>query len=157
MTTTQWLFEYHILQEKEKQESELTVATIKTCRKVLANLLGLDLMQDDDEDVYMPLIMMVARREVIESILEKFEKDKLTSEALDDDNFEQLSNAMANDELGDMEPIMPDLEKIEKADLERKMRAVGIKFVDKLPDVPHITLNKKKEKPKASIKFKDND
>jgi len=166
MTTTQWLFEYYALQKKGKEDIDLVIETLKAARKMLVNVLGLDLLNDVDgknDEAFMPLVMMAGRRGVVESILDKIKKNEELSTAINDENFDAVSKAMA---VGDMEPIIslptPDeLVEINKREREKELRSLGIKLVDTIPDGPHININQKQpsidyQKKPIKMRFDDN-
>jgi hypothetical protein len=150
MTTTQWLFEYHSLQEKEKQDTENLIETLKVSKKMLVNLLGLNLLKEpgdtEDDETFTPLSMLTGRREIVETILNNMDKDKQIQQALDDQHFDELSTAFANDDIGDMEPVVFNEEEIKQKleiakqeEREQELRAAGVKIVDSAPsNIPHI-------------------
>lgn len=111
MTSTQWLFEYFSLKEKERDEFELVESTFKAFRRMLVGLLGLDLLKNKDEieenkESFIPMSLLAGRREVVETILKQW-KDEETTEYIEDEEFEKMSQAIARgDDLGDMSPII---------------------------------------------------
>lgn len=173
MTTTQWMFEYYSLRKKEKEDVDLVVDVMKSFRKMLVNVLGLDLMKDSgnkDENTFMPLSLMVGRREVVDSIIDKIKKEEQIAAALNDKDFDSLSKNMAED-TGDMEPIITipseaDIIEMNKKERERQLKTLNIKLVDSIPDAPHINTNQKQssidynkteEPSKKSIKMRFDD
>jgi hypothetical protein len=155
MTYAQWLWEYEALKQKEKEEVETSLELMKLFRITIIKLLGLDLLaekdeaDEDDEDagpVYVPLALMVSRREVVDVIMKKMEADSAIQKSLADDAFEAMSAAMARGELiGDMEPVISEPAAQEDTVREllyrEELAAVGVKIVENTANVPHIQLN----------------
>lgn len=114
MSTAQWLFEYLALREKEREDFELVQLFFKTFRKMLISVLGLNLLNKEDDESntedneyesFIPLSLMTGRREIIETILKRFE-DEVDAGFQEDEDFERVSAAMAKGEdLGDMAPM----------------------------------------------------
>jgi len=154
MTYAQWLWEYEALKQKEKDDVETSLELMKLFRITLIKLLGLDLLADktevdeDNEDmgpVYVPLAIMVSRREVVDVIMKKMDAESAIQKSLADDDFEKMSAAMARGELGDMEPVVSESTAQEDTvkDLlyREELAAVGVKIVENTPNIPHIQLN----------------
>lgn len=153
MTDAQWLFEYIILREKEKEELELISNLSKGLKNMLVNILGLNLMntEKDDSDVFIPMSIMVARREVVEKIVEELDKKEVVASAAEDENFEKISKAIANgDDLGDMSPMFDiDSETNAKLDTwltpsrEQELLSLGVKLVDTPinKNIVHVDIN----------------
>jgi len=155
MTYAQWLWEYEALKQKEKEEVETSLELMKLFRITIIKLLGLDLLADQtekdeaDEDsgpVYVPLALMVSRREVVDVIMKKMEADSAIQKSLADDAFEAMSAAMARGEsMGDMEPVISESAAQEDTVREllyrEELAAVGVKIVENTTSVPHIQLN----------------
>ncbi len=168
MNDSQWLWEYFALKEKEKQQTDTTIEIVSMARRILISLLGLDLMKSDPvpgeekvetekSDSFMPLSLMTGRREVVEMIVKSFDQQEKIKKALEDENFEQISQSMAAGNTTDMDPILEqiDTNAILKKDFEEQMRRVGVKIVDQTHDVPHVDV-KFKNKAGLKIKFDDN-
>lgn len=159
MTQAQWLFEYVSLKDKEKEDFEFVQMSFKALKRMLVNLLGLNLMNSKEdtekmtetelENVFVPLAVMAGRREVVEHILKKF-KDEEQPEIKPDDEFEKLSQAIARgDDLGDMAPIIDIDEKTDEKlksyfnpGKEAQYQRLGIKIIEnQTRSVPTIKLN----------------
>jgi hypothetical protein len=117
MTQAQWFWEYLALREKEKEQHKLTVETItdtlKALKIMLVSILGLNLIPgvkkegEEDKDFIIPLSLIAGRRDAVELIFKKMNEEEEINKALEDEEFERLSQAMAKDEdLGDMEPLI---------------------------------------------------
>ena len=155
MTEVQWLWEYDSLMRKDEEDKDTIVDSIRAFKRVLINILGLNLMNDDTaidpdarEDNFMPLAMFVGRPDIIEAIIENANKQEQISKAIADDEFENLSAAFAEDtidDIGDMEPIfnIPDSVDVLKLQQEQDLRDSGVKIVDSMPSrkMPHISLD----------------
>lgn len=159
MTKAQWLFEYLALREKERDTNDLVVQSLKALRHVLISVLGLNLMADEktvkDEDgeeieTFIPLSILTGRREVVEHMLESIQQEDATSDALEDDDFEKMSSAIAKGEdLGDMAPLFEIDESLEKKlnvwftpDRESELRGLGVKITEtNTDDVNHVELD----------------
>jgi hypothetical protein len=121
MTSAQWLFEYMAMREKEKEHSDLISQTVRAIRYVLISVLGLNLLKkpkeegeegaeeteaDEVDESFIPMSLLAGRREVIEHILENMMQEEVIQGALEDDDFEKMSAAIAKGEdLGDMAPL----------------------------------------------------
>lgn len=158
MTVAQWIWEYEALMEREKEESKKIIEYAKLFKSMMIGLLGLDLLLDekDGEDksgLFIPYALIGGRREIAQMILEKMDKDTQAQKAIEDEEFEKLSSAIAaGDDLGDMEPIM-DLSNIDaaikkqnEADRLIALRRAGVKITDKpiAKNTPHITFDKER-------------
>lgn len=159
MTTAQWLFEYYALIEKEKTNTDQTIEILKTLRKVLIEVLGLDLLSNEDNpESIVPFSMLAGRREIIDSIIEKIESKKRIDDALNDDAFEAMSRAMASGDIGDMDPILEpvDMKELKIKNIQKELSNIGVEIVDTpLPITSHV--NAKKDPNKTlKITFDDN-
>jgi hypothetical protein len=155
MTYAQWLWEYEALKQKEKEEVETSLELMKLFRITIIKLLGLDLLADQNEKdetdddlgpVYVPLALMVSRREVVDVIMKKMEADSAIQKSLADDAFEAMSAAMARGELvGDMEPVISETaaqeDTVKELLYREELASVGVKMVESTANVPHIQLN----------------
>jgi len=103
MNDTQWLFEYQGLLKKEQRETERAVQIMKQSRRVLAHLLGLDLVQQagvpPEEQPIVPLSLMCGRPEVLEKVLEEAQVEAGAQAALQDDEYERWSAMMAGEDM----------------------------------------------------------
>jgi len=146
MTRAQWLWEYYALQKKDEERTDIIVDTVKALEQMLIQIFGLNILKDKEEDSYIPMSMLVGRREIVEAMLDKISKDSVAKDAIDDDQFEAMSAAFASgemeDDLGDMDPIIE--EKIEEATEQSRqayLRSLGVNIVDKIPEGHHISLD----------------
>lgn len=145
MTDAQWLFEYMLLRErernKEKETYELINQSLKAIKQLLINILGLNLVpgdKDDEKERIIPLSLMTARREILELMLEHFNQEEQIDTIMKDDEFEALSQAIANGEdLGDMSPLFEVDEKLDQQlnewftpHRETELHRLGVKIVD---------------------------
>lgn len=164
MNQAQWLWEYHALREREKESfsyvGDLTAEILKAVRLTLIQLLGLNLLQTDadlDEDkkkaledgkLFTPLSLLVANEEVLRMIVEKHQDDSAVAAAIGDEEFEELSAAIARgDDLGDMEPIVEGTAEEEKflaqwftPEKEYELKTLGINITDK-PSKPAVHIS----------------
>ncbi len=166
MNQAQWLWEYHALREREKESfsyvGDLTAEVLKAIRLTMIQILGLNLLQTDtdlDEEkkkaieegkLFTPLALLVANEEVLRMIIEKHQDDSAVAAAIGDEEFEELSAAIARgDDLGDMEPIIEGTEEEEQLvgqwftpQRELELEALGIKITDKpLKPASHISVD----------------
>lgn len=156
----------------EKEKIELTSELFGAFRQLLIKLLGLDLVKyvwsdedEPDENAYIPLSLLTARREVIEHFLKGMEEKDNIENALNDERFEKLSQAIANDtvdDMADMEPVVDighidDILAWDGPVRQKELKMLGIKIVD------HETKNDKDETKKVRsskkpvITFDEND
>lgn len=164
MTSAQWLFEYMSLREKEKEDNELIIQVMKALRQVLVSVLGLDLLSkikrskagdeeiEDDDDAFIPMSLLAGRREVIEHLIEEMQREEVSKEAIDDDEFEKMSQAIASGEdLGDMSPLFEVDEALNEKltewftpGREQELRALGVKIVEDRVggDIAHVDIDK---------------
>jgi hypothetical protein len=161
MTDAQWLWEYEALREKERDQIDNVMEVFKLARRGLVKILGLDLIQqlwneesetgDYDEDAFIPMSLLVSRREIIEHFMKEMENKKGIKQAMEDDDFEKLSQAMASGEINDvadMEPVISN-EQINAALAwngplnQKQLEILGIKVIDKedLGDTAHISFD----------------
>jgi hypothetical protein len=146
MTYAQWLWEYEAARKKEEEDINNTMEVLKLLKITLIRLLGLDLLVDKlDEEVpgtsYTPMSLMVSRREVVDTIFKKLEEEAVIQKTMNNDEFEQLSAAIARGEnVGDMDPIVSDIQQDTVKELLRKeeLEAIGIKVVDEPISASHI-------------------
>jgi len=142
MTKAQWLWEYQALQKKEEERTNFAIDSLKAIEKMLVQLLGLDLLKEKDEDTIIPLSMLTGRREVVETMIEKIKQTSDAQQALDDEQFDAVSEAFARgeivDDVGDMDPI---IEKSMEVDRQKQLKLLGVKMVDGSPNAPHFSLN----------------
>lgn len=143
MTSTQWVFEYHALHDKE--EMYMDVFT-KLMRGVLINVLGLnslkpeteagdpkkwDDMTAEEKDQFLPLIAWCGRTEMLKSLQEQLQKTKINEEVPRDDKEYERTVAAIDAAGGDMEAIIPEFPMAAKIAQDKK--ALGIKDLDDLP------------------------
>ena len=161
MTRTQWLWEFEALKQKEELEQKKTETLIKVFKAIMIKLLGLDVMSDKlanlDKDIekqldnYIPLSLLAGRREIVNTVMDKMQKEEDAIKALDDKNFEQMSAAIA---MGDMEPILDEVQTIspeKMLELRREeLERAGVKLVTESKPAPHISLP---DRPKTKIIF----
>jgi len=147
MTRAQWLWEFQAIQKKEEDDANVVIESLKAIEKMLVHLLGLNLLQDDDDEneSIIPLSLFTGRREIIEAIMEKIGKDVVAKEAISDDQFNDLSAAFARGEvedLGDMDPIIEEqIAEVAEQDRQKHLASIGVKVVDEIPDAPHFKLD----------------
>ena len=153
MTDAQWLMEYYSLQQKEKNEYTMLEDGLKALRSLLVNVLGLNLLNDlsdvdANEEMFIPMSVLVGRREVAETILKKVDEDINIDKVMSDDSFEEMSKALANgtiDDIGDMDPIFDidesKIEEMQKEEREKELAMLGVKIVEHTPVVPHISFD----------------
>lgn len=162
MTATQWIWEYEGLIEKENRDRDQLIEVLKTSRKILVQLLGLDLLVDQDvlekdQDAFIPYMIMAGRREVAKAILDKLDEEKTSKQAIEDEEFEKLSSAIARGEnLGDMEPILdPTIpEEVTKKIHEDELKRAGVKITDHESKAIHIKFDRESmlQRSRATIK-----
>lgn len=103
MNRTQWLFEYHGLLEKEKRNAEHTKSVFSAARRILATMLGTDLVKlagvPDDEQPVTPLSILCGRPEVLSRVMEEREVEAAAEAALQDDEYERWSAMMAGEDM----------------------------------------------------------
>ena len=152
MTEAQWLLEYHALAKRDEEEAKRTVEIFKGLERLLVQIFGLDLLKDNleeeegtDRPSYLPLSMLLGRREVVEAMIEKIKANQVAQQAITDDEFEAMSAAFASgeiDDIGDMDPIIEEkIEEISEIDRKNYLESLGVKLVDKIPDAPHLKLD----------------
>jgi hypothetical protein len=163
MTGAQWLWEYEALSQKEQEETERNVTVFKIIKQHVVGLLGLNLMFDEetlekDPDLFMPWVMMGGRREIVQALTEKFNAAQ-NKDAIDDPEFEKLSSAIANGDVGDMDPILNvsglDMEKIKQQVRMEDLQKAGVRLVTNIPNMPHITIDKEEMFRKARANMVD--
>lgn len=146
MTDAQWLLEYMLLREKEREKekevAELVTQSLNALKRLLVNLLGLNVLPpkegEENAEKIIPLSLMTARREVLGYVLEQMDVDQQVEAALDDDEFEAMSQAIAKGEdLGDMTPLFEVDEQLDEQlnewftpGREQELRRLGVKIVD---------------------------
>jgi len=163
MTSAQWLFEYESLRERESEQTELVIQTLKSLKHILVSVLGLNLMngvikkkdqgeeqEDKLDEVFVPLSLLAGRREVVELMLEKMQSDEVAHDAINDEEFEKMSAAIAKGEdLGDMSPMFDVDEKLNETLTtwftpvrENELQRLGIKiFEEKESEVGHVKVD----------------
>ena len=155
MTRAQWLFEYESLREKELFDAKQTVETLELFKTLLIHILGLNLLRDEDDEnspEFTPLSLISGRREIIQMILDKLEGKQSIKQAVEDPEFEKMSQAIAS---GDMEPIMdPDIDgmlhNMNQQYKEEQLKAAGVKITTgKKVAGPHISFDADKMKERA--------
>lgn len=151
------------LREKESEQVELTVQTLKALKKLLVHVLGLNLLnekkenpdgtgikEENEDEFFVPLSLLAGRREVIETILEKMQNEEVSNSAIDDDEFERMSAAIAKGEdLGDMSPLFEVDEDLNETLTqwftpirEGELQKLGIKITeDKENTVSHVNVD----------------
>ena len=166
MTKAQWLWEYYSLREKEEEAVKTEVEKFKAFKIMTIKLFGLDLLnkkieEDDPEELkeaiesgnyFTPLAILLGREAIVAHILKKNTEEKDIEEAMEDDEFEKLSAAVASGEdLGDMDPIIndpgPKLEWFNSGRVE-ELKSLGVKLVSNTKDVPHHSIDVKEIKDK---------
>lgn len=135
MTTAQWLFEFHALQEKEKTSAAFTVEVYKesvtALRKLMIALLGLDVF---GEKKIMPLALLAGNPKLLSKWYEDAQADEAIEAAANDTDFDQLSAQLAKGDIGDLDPtLFGDLSNISKDytqtdDYKDALTALGIKI-----------------------------
>jgi hypothetical protein len=171
MTDAQWLMEFEALQEMEKERVELFSEFFGIFKKMLIRLLGLDLPQymwsedESDKESFIPLSLMTARREIIEHFLKGMEEKEKIDQALEDDEFEKISKAMASgdiEDIADMEPVVS-MKQIDEAlkwngpVRQKELKMLGIKIIDDLGEDENKEDTELKIKKKASVVFDKDD
>jgi hypothetical protein len=160
MTSAQWLFEYMSLREKEKEQTDTLIQTLRVLKHMLITILGLNLGQkkkdgdeekkDEDEEGFIPLSLVAGRREVVEHLLEQMQSEEVAQVAIDDNEFEKMSAAIAHGEdLGDMSPLFEVDEDLNKTlntwftpGREQELQRLGVKiFEEKEDDVNHVSVD----------------
>jgi len=157
MTNAQWLFEYMLLreseQEKEKEVAEIANQVLKALKNILVNLLGLNMLPKKDgetEERIVPLSLMTARREVLGYMFEQMDADQQVQAAMDDDEFEAMSQAIAKGEdLGDMAPLFEVDEELDQQlnewftpGREQELRRLGVKIIEEpLKETAHHSVD----------------
>jgi len=142
MTRAQWLWEYESLAQKEQESAENIVEILKIVKSQVVSLLGLSLMFDEetlkkDPDLFMPWVVMGGRREIVQSLIEKFQSSQAGKDAINDPEFEKLSAAIARGDIGDMDPILDmsqlDLNKVKQQAQVEDLQKAGVRIVDRKP------------------------
>lgn len=163
MTSAQWLFEYVALREKEKDNTETIIQTLKALRKLLVSILGLNLMQkkkgaegedskdkDEEDESFVPMSLIAGRREIVEHILENMSQEEAVQNFVEDEDFEKMSAAIAaGEDLGDMAPMFEvDDTLTQKLNTwftpgrEEELRKLGVRIVEeKTSDVSHVDVD----------------
>jgi hypothetical protein len=169
MTSAQWLFEYLALREKEKDQNELTVQILKAVRHMLVSVLGLNLLKkdgDNEDESFIPLSLIAGRREAVDYIMENLQREESAQAAIEDEEFEKLSSAIASGEdLGDMSPLFDVDETVNKKlntwltpDRELELQRLGVKIIDEqINEVGHVDVDSqliKDKKLKRAIETK---
>lgn len=135
MTTAQWLFEYHALQEKEKASATFTVEVYKesvtALRKLMIALLGLDII---GEKKILPLSLLAGNPRLLGKWYEDAQADAAAEAAANDSEFDALSEQLAKGEIGDLDPLlfgdMGDISKdyTQTEEYKEALTALGIKI-----------------------------
>jgi hypothetical protein len=164
MTSAQWLWEFEALAQKDRDDVERQLELFKLMRKQIVSILGLTLMcnkedMEKDPDMFIPWVLMGGRREVVQSIFDKIEKEHVMKESIEDEEFEKLSSAIARGEIGDMDPIL-DISDLKLDEVKKKVRRedlqrAGVKIVDSVQNVPHIKFDKDAMLQKARAGLED--
>jgi hypothetical protein len=169
MTSAQWLFEYLALREKEKDQNELTIQILKAVRHMLVSVLGLNLLKkdgDNEDESFIPLSLIAGRREAVDYIMENLQREESAQAAIEDEEFEKLSSAIASGEdLGDMSPLFDVDETVNKKlntwltpDRELELQRLGVKIIDEqINEVGHVDVDSqliKDKKLKRAIETK---
>lgn len=143
MTPAQWLFEYHALQAKEKQTSDLVVEVFKqsgvVARKLLISLLGLDIGPPDEngERVVIPLSMLAGNPEMMAKVHETLQQEQAVAETTTDAEFDALSAKLAKGDVADLDPVLfGDMKPISKdyvhsEEYRQALEALGVRVRDK--------------------------
>ena len=164
MTGAQWIWEYEALAKKEQEAAENNIEMFKMVKNQIIGLLGLSLMFDEktlekNPDLFMPWVIMGGRREIVQTLMEKFQASQAGKDAIDDPEFEKLSAAIARGDIGDMDPILDmsqlDLEKVKKQAQREDLQKAGVKIVDRKPaeNAVHISFDREEmlKKARASV------
>jgi len=129
MTISQWLFEYTALRKKEREDLEMQ---IKLSKRVLVNVLGLNLIRpenadgtikdfstltEEEKDQFLPLSAWVGRPELLDVVKEQNDKTMVNGEVHNDNAYEDLV-ASIDAAGGDMEPIIDKMFNIDRTQLK---------------------------------------
>jgi len=153
MTSCQWLLEFESLAQKERYDVERQLEFFKLFRKQLVSMLGLNVVckkedLENDPDMYIPWVMLGGRREIVQEIFERMEKEKAIESVTQDEAFEKLSSAIASGEIGDMDPILDisglNLDGIQKTLQKEDLERAGVKLVDSVEPTAHISFDRDK-------------
>lgn len=146
----QWIWEYLAIQKRELTEHELQV---KTMRRVMVHVLGLDLAAplddqgkpkpretwtQDEHDSFVPAVFLMGNHHLAAKYFKRFQESQPDNNATgvtDDAAYDELVRKMAEED-GDMVPIIDD--PLANVDLnqvvrEKEAAALGIKLVDSPP------------------------
>lgn len=110
---TQWLFEYYALLRRDRQYMDLTHEYIKTLRKMVIDVLGLDvgkLVDKPDFEFVVPLTMLTGTPELISEVLKHAQNEAAAEDATADDDFDALSEYL-------MERTKPDAVPFDDGDM----------------------------------------
>lgn len=117
MTTPQWVYEYHILQKRDREYFE---AFAKILRNVIIGTFGLNMLRPQDEngvpktaenmspeekDFFLPLVGWIGNPELLKAVKEQVEKEYDPSLTPDTKEYDNLV-ARIDDNPDDMEAIL---------------------------------------------------
>ena len=110
MNDAQWIFEAYALNKRQADEEKMQISILQAQRQMLSRLLGLDLVQrvGEESDQFIPLSILCGQPEVMKAVLEEAEAESKIPSALEDPEFDEMSERMAMGDFSDLIPIEGD-------------------------------------------------
>ena len=100
MTDAQWMFEFHALRTREKEERDERVEIFKAQQQMLVSLLGLNTFTQHEEEI-VPLALMCGTPEILAKLQEESQHESKALDAVDDPEFDEWSEKLAKGDLDD--------------------------------------------------------